>query len=166
MTTQPTAVVAPVVNGAPVVAGTPVAAGSGAGTMLAAVAPVSKVTRVIGGRDANWFLERTGELADVTDQASNPALGINSIAVFPASQKQMEYYTIANITLETVLGTIHGTQIKESNRVAGEIYLQTSSHNTAKADQPKKWVSDVKLNRAVQAQILSYVNSLLEPAQG
>jgi hypothetical protein len=134
--------------------------------MLAAVAPVSKVTRVIGGRDANWFLDRTGELADVTDQASNPALGINSIAVFPASANQMQWYTIANVTLDTVLGTIHGTQIKESNNRPGEIYLQAASHNTAKADQPKKYVNDVKFNRAVQAQILSYVNSLLEPAQG
>lgn len=138
---------------------------TGAVGMTPAIPPVSKVTRILGStQDANWYLSRELDLANVTNEASNMHFGIKSISVRPATAGQMANYTIANVTLDTVLGKIMGIQIKESRREVGQIYVQESSRNIAKEGQPANWMSDLKLERAVQAQILSYVHDMLQPA--
>jgi hypothetical protein len=116
------------------------------------------------GRDAFWYLKHEADLAEVTAEPRNDKFGITRIGVFPPSDAQAANGVIASIALETVIGTIRGIQIKESQNTAGALYLQTGSKNIAKADQPAKWFNEVNLEKTVSAQILSYVDSLLEKA--
>lgn len=160
----PDALMKPVVVAPQVAVTTPQVAGTvGVTTTLP---PVSKVTRVLsgGGQDPLWYLSRDLDLENVTNESSNMHFGIKSIIVRAATPGQMANYTIANVTLETVLGKIMGIQIKESRREAGQIYVQESSRNIAKEGQPANWMSDLKLERAVQAQILSFVHDMLVPS--
>jgi hypothetical protein len=113
-------------------------------------------------RDALWYLSRKEEeLKDVTDAKVNLAIGVTDIFVSPASDAQQAYYTVANITLNTVVGSITGIQVKESEHTPGSLYLQTPSRNVAKEGEKARWMNDVKLERPVQAQILSHVASML-----
>lgn len=125
------------------------------------------VTRILGGnnRDPQWYLKHEGELEMVTDEDSNEALGINKIYANAASEKQMHYGTIANITLETVIGKVTGLQVRESQKQAGAIFLTESSRDISKEGQDARWVSDVQLDKKVKAQVLSYVETLLVDAE-
>lgn len=114
------------------------------------------------GRDSFWYLKHQGELEQVTAGVSNEAFGITRIGVFPPSEAQAANGVIASISLDTVLGNIRGIQIKESTNAAGALYLQTGSKNIAKDGEPAKWFNEVTLAKPVSAQILSYVDSLLE----
>lgn len=130
--------------------------------------PVIKVTRRLdasSARDAFWYLKHEDELAAVTIEKKNEAIGILDIRVNNATDAQMANYTLANVTIDTVVGTITGIQVKESVKIPGSLYIQTNSRNIAKEGQAARWMNDVKLDRKVQAQILSCVNSLLEPVK-
>lgn len=125
-------------------------------------------TRKLSGvnfRDANWFKDHTGELENVTAEAQNLALGIESIEVFNPSEGQLNNGVIANVRLTSAIGTISGIQIREGKERDGSIYLTEPSRNIAKAGEASRYMNDVRLNRAVTAQILSFVDSLLVPAK-
>lgn len=113
-----------------------------------------------------WYREREGELALVTDEPVNYALGIRRIMVFEPSEAQWNAGVIANVRLElgtedVVFATISGMQIRESKQLDGSIYLSTPSRNIAKEGEQARWLSDITLSNAVKAQILSYVETLL-----
>lgn len=130
------------------------------------IPPVIKVTRRLdaaSARDAFWYLKHEEELSTVTKEKKNEAIGLLEIRVNNSSEAQLANYTLANITIDTVIGTITGIQVKESERIPGSLYLQTNSRNIAKDGQPPRWMNDVKLDRKIQAQILSHVDGLLEP---
>lgn len=117
----------------------------------------------VGARDAFWYRTHEGELADVTTESSNPALGIINITVSPASDKQRQYMIVANVRLETILGTFSGIQVKESEHTPGSLYISTNSRNIAKEGEAARWISDIKLSRPGQAQVLAYIDTLIKP---
>lgn len=124
-----------------------------------------KTTRKLAQtRKADWYLHHEGELELVTSEASNTSLGINMVNVFAPSEGQMANGVIANVRIDTVIGQISSLQVRESKSLDGSIYLSEPSRNIAKEGDPARWLNDVKLDRRVQAQILSYVDSLLVEA--
>lgn len=121
---------------------------------------------LLNQRDAFWYRNYgKNDLEGVTNESSNPTLGILNIAVFEPSEAQYSNGTIANVRLETVIGEISGIQVKESTKVPGSMYVQTSSRNIAKEGEAPRWINEVKLDRKVQAQILAYVDSLIVPVE-
>lgn len=128
--------------------------------------PAFVPTFSFGGKTAGeWFLDRTGELAVVTDEDNNLALGIKKIKAFGASAGQRNFGTIANVTLETVLGTITGIQVRESTRNPGSIFIGTSSRKVSKEGQEDKYYNDIELSDATRAQVLSWIFPQLTKAK-
>lgn len=117
------------------------------------------------GRNAEWYLDRTGDLEHVTNESVNEAIGIYGMQVFAPSEKQWAMGTVANLTLDTIVGKIKGVQVRESTRDdSGALYMQTQSRSWEK-DGQKQYQNDLELSRTVEAQVLSYVNSLLVEAE-
>jgi hypothetical protein len=117
------------------------------------------------GRDPFWYLKHEGELELVTAAAENADLGIKEIKVFDPSDAQWENGTVANVILELEYVTIKGIQVRESTRDdSGAIFMQTQSRSWEK-DGQKQYMNDIVLATPVQAQILSYVESMLESAE-
>ena len=113
--------------------------------------------------DSAWYRDDNDEeLKDVTAESVNLKLGIKMIRVFKPSAKQSVSGVIANVTLDTIVGTIKSIQIRQSNNEDGTIYLTTPSRNVAPEGEDARWRSLVDLSRPVQAQILRYVETLLE----
>ncbi|UNY39922.1 hypothetical protein KLEB273_gp249 [Bacillus phage vB_BauM_KLEB27-3] len=108
-----------------------------------------------------WYKNREGDLASVTEEPKNLDIGVLEIKVYEPTPGQYANGTIANITLETVIGSVSGLQIRESVKKPGQIYLQVPSRSWETEGQ-RRYSNDVELARPVQAQILSYVDSLLE----
>jgi hypothetical protein len=107
-------------------------------------------------------MAETEELAGVTSEPMNEAIGIREIKVYEPSQAQWDNGTVATIQLETIIGQIKGIAVVESNR-DDSIYVRMQSRNYER-DGQKQYVNDVALDRKVQAQILRYVDSLLVDA--
>lgn len=117
-----------------------------------------------GANDPTWFLSRDGELEVVTDEDTNPALGIIKIYARAATDAQFNNGIIANVSLDTVLGRIEGFQIRESKERDGNIQLSEPSSSYMSGTQ-KKYNNYTKLLNPVKAQILSHVWSQLSPAE-
>lgn len=107
-----------------------------------------------------WYLNDTADLEGVTDEQSNPLLGITSINVFEPSEKQWDNGTVANISLDTIIGQIKGIQVIDSDR-DNSIYIRLQSRTWTGQDGKPQRANDVSLDRKVEAQILRHVNSLL-----
>lgn len=103
-----------------------------------------------------WYMADTVSLQSVTDESSNPALGIVSIRLFAPSEKQIANGTVAGVQLETVLGTIKGIQVSVTDRDdSGMLYLRTQSRSW-EVDGVKNYANDILLSTQVEAQILRY----------
>lgn len=129
--------------------------------------PAFVPTFTFGGgysRDHEWFLNRDGELAGVTDEDHNESLGIIRITAFGASDKQRQYGTIANVTVETVLGKISGLQVSENREHRGYLQVGTSSRKVEKDDKVN-YYRDYEPNNVMKAQILSWIYPQLTRAQ-
>lgn len=111
----------------------------------------------------DWFKSREGDLAVVTEEDHNHELGILKIRVYEPTEKQFQFGTMANIAIDTVVGTIKGLQIREGR--GGSIFLTEPSRDISREDQDARWISDVELSQPVKAQVLSYVDSMLVPAE-
>lgn len=107
-------------------------------------------------RDSEWFLNRDGELAVVNGESSNPALGIISISAFGASAGQRVHGTIANVTVETVLGKLTGLQVRENPDQRGFLMVGSNSRKVEK-DGKANYYRDYEPNNAMKAQILSWI---------
>lgn len=120
--------------------------------------------RLGGNRPAGgfWYLQDTEDLAGVTAESSNAEIGIREIKVYDPSDAQWNNGVLATVTLETVIGQIKGVQVLESNR-DDSIYIRLQSRSYEN-DKGKQYVNDVTLDRKVQAQVLRYVDSMLEMA--
>lgn len=112
------------------------------------------------GRAIDWYKSREGDLVDVTNEASNPVLGISEIRAFGPSDAQWEAGVVARVVLETPHIEITGIQVRESNRDGG-LYVQLQSRMW-EVDGNKQYHNDVKISSAMQAQILCYIEALLE----
>ena len=116
-------------------------------------------------RDPFWYLKHEGEYEMVTAEPFNEALGIKEIQVFDPSDAQWENGVVAVCTLIMDYVTIKGLQVRESGRDdSGAIYVTTQSRSWEK-DGQKQYKNDVELSRVLQAQILSHVEAMLEPAE-
>ena len=117
------------------------------------------------GRDPFWYLKHEGDLELVTSEGFNDALGIKEIKVFDPSDAQWEMGVLANCTIIMEHVTIKGVQVRESTRDdSGSIYVQLQSRSWEKEGQ-KQYMNDVEISRVLQAQVLSYVDGMLEDAQ-
>lgn len=134
------------------------------GLSLKADAPVRQYGR---GNDANafWYLKREGELAEVTAEAQNPALGITKIDIFPPTPDQEKYNIVCKVRLHTLCGTDENITIFASDRTAGDIYMRTSGARRVEKDDKVNWYNDRKLNNAAKAQILSHIHQFIEVVQ-
>lgn len=110
-----------------------------------------------------WYLQDTADLEGVTAEASNPELGITEIKVYEPSENQWANGTVATVTLETIIGQVKGIQVIDSTRDES-IYIRMQSRSYER-DGQKQYVNDLTLDRKVQAQILRYVNTMLESAE-
>lgn len=117
------------------------------------------------GRTDFWWKHDTEELAGVTDEPKNEALGIISIRIFEPSRNAEDAGIVARVRLESVIGTIDGISIFESTRNPDDIYVSMSGREWKDKQDRKQYARDVKLSRKVEAQILRYVDKLLVPAQ-
>lgn len=126
----------------------------------------NKTQRAFGsGGRAFWYLERTEDLEVVTSEASNEALGLTKIEVFEPTPNQEAGGIMCKIRLNTILGTIDNISIHESKHTAGDIYMNMGGRKYQDKDGKDQWQRDVKLTNPVRAQILSYVHSLVVPAE-
>lgn len=117
------------------------------------------------GANAFWYLAHKGDLAAVTAESANDALGITRIDVFEPTTNQEAAGILCKVRLVTYAATIDNISIFESEFNPGDIYMQMGGgKNIGDKDNPK-WVRDVKLTAQGKAQILSYVHSLLVPAE-
>lgn len=117
------------------------------------------------GANAFWYLAHKGDLAAVTSEAENDDLGISRIDVFEPTVNQEKAGILCKVRLVTLAATIDNISIFESDYTAGDIYLQMGGgKNIGDATTPK-WVRDIKLTAQAKAQVLSYVHSLLVPAE-
>ena len=133
-------------------------------------APVVKerapTTRRLGGNRpavGAWYLQDTEDLAGVTAEGFNDELGIREIKVYDPSDAQWNNGVLAITTLETVIGQIKGVQVMESSR-DNSIYLRMQSRSWEGNDGKKNYVNDLTLDRKVTAQVLRYVDAMLEDA--
>jgi hypothetical protein len=127
--------------------------------------PIFVPTFKFGGsrNAAEWFLDRNGEMEVVTAEDNNLVLGIKKITAFGATAGQQAFGTIANVTLETVLGTVTGIQVRESSKNRGVLFIGTSSRKVEKEGQAVQYYNDIELNQATRAQILSWIHPQLNP---
>jgi hypothetical protein len=127
--------------------------------------------RKLGGarksaNDPFWYLQHEGELELVTSEGFNENLGIKEIKVFDPSDKQWEMGVLANCTIVMEYVTIKGVQVRETTRDdSGAIYIQTQSRSWDGNDGKKQYMNDVELSRPLQAQVLSFVEEMLEEAE-
>lgn len=128
--------------------------------------PKRKLAADASSSNDQWYLEHdTEELAGVTGEISNLDIGLKKIRVSNPTAKQWEKGTVANITIDTIVGTIGGIQVRESQWGNGQgLYMQTSSRSWEKNGE-KQYQNDVELSRKMEAQILSFVDALLVPAE-
>jgi hypothetical protein len=109
-----------------------------------------------------WYLQDSAETEGVTADSFNDALGIREIKVYEPSEAQWNNGTVATITLETIIGQVKGIAVVESNR-DDSLYVRMQRRSYEREGQTQ-YVSDLTLDRKVQAQILRYVDSLLVDA--
>lgn len=115
------------------------------------------------GAQEFWYLERTGDLANVTNKSQNEELGIDAIRVWEPTKGQEEAGVLCKVSLYTKSAKIDNISIFPSKHAEGDIYLQMGGgRNIAEPGQKAKWVRDCKLTSPAKAQVLSYVYSLLE----
>jgi hypothetical protein len=154
---------------APALAGAPVAEAKAPVTttlQLGGTAPVGAGT---GRRfQKNWFLNRTDDLAVVTDESSNEAFGILNIQIQAPTAKQLESGIICKVAMETTTGWDYGITIWESKEHAGDIMLMVGGAREGgivEKTGKKQYFRDRRLTDATTAQILSYVYKHLQPRQ-
>lgn len=112
-----------------------------------------------------WYLNRRGDLAIVNEESANEQLGIKAIDIFEPTENQAKAGILCKVRLQTYAATIDNISIFESEYNEGDIYMQMGGgRNIGDSDNPK-WVRDCKLTAQAKAQVLSYVHSLLIPAE-
>jgi hypothetical protein len=140
----------------------------GRGAGKAPVAPQRKGLALKAGAassSAKWYQKRDGELAVVTAEAHNAALGITLLELYAPTEAQVEKNIVCKVRMHTLNGTDENITIFESDRRPGEIYMKESGAREVPSKvegQPSKWYNDRKINDATRAQILSYVEANLE----
>jgi hypothetical protein len=112
-----------------------------------------------------WYLTHRGDLAAVTNEASNDSLGIRKIDIFQPTEKQAAAGILCKVRVNTYAATIDNISIFESDFNAGDIYLQMGSGRNIGTEDAPRWTRDCKLTAQAKAQVLSYVHSLLVPAE-
>ena len=122
------------------------------------------------GRNADpfWFNNHTDDLKDVTSEASNPAIGINNIAIanMVISPAMKAANIIAKVNLDTVVGYLNDITIfydKDSGSISVSTQKRTYTvkGKEGKADEEKSTRS-VRLKPIAEAQVLSYIWTLLK----
>lgn len=112
-----------------------------------------------------WYLNRRGDLAIVTEESSNEALGIKQIDIFEPTENQVKAGILCKIRLHTYAAIIDNISIFESDFAKGDIYMQMGGGRNIGSESEPKWVRDCKLTAQAKAQILSYVHSLTIPVE-
>jgi hypothetical protein len=112
-----------------------------------------------------WYLNHIGDLAAVTNNPENLALGITKIDIFEPTEKQEAIGVLCKVRLHTLAATIDNISIFESEFAEGDIYMQMGGGRNIGTEQEAKWVRDCKLTAQGKAQVLSYVHTLLIPAE-
>lgn len=140
---------------------------AGGAPVIEAKAPRKMSFRVASLRDKpKWYLEREGELAMVTDEDYNEALGITKITIQHPTDRQYDSGIVCRVRMESLTGTDEGITIWES-KTPGEIYLMAGGareSNKPTEDGRKRYYRDRVFSNAATAQILSYVTKHLIPA--
>jgi hypothetical protein len=133
-------------------------------TEVANERPATK-KRLRGDRPSSgfWYLQDTADLEGVTAEPTNEELGLREIKVFDPSDAQWDNGVVALVTIETIIGQVKGIQVMDSNR-DNSIYIRLQSRSYER-DGQKQYVNDLTLDRKIQAQILRYIDSLLEDVQ-
>lgn len=126
---------------------------------------VKGVTRRATGSGAKpfWYLDRDGDLANVTNEDSNTLFGINKIYIWEPTEGQRKAGIICKVTVDSVVAKIDNISIFPSKYAKGDIYLQMGGgRNVAKDGEEAKYVRDCKLTAQTRAQVLSFVHTLLK----
>lgn len=124
----------------------------------------NKTQRATGrGAKPFWYLNHKGELAAVTNEASNEQLGILKIDIFEPTQNQAKAGILCKVRLNTYAATIDNISIFPSEFHERDIYLNMGGGRNIGTEDSPKWTRDCKLTTLAKAQILSYVSTLLIP---
>ena len=122
-----------------------------------------KSSAMFGGQGtADWYRKENEALAGVTNAPQNEALGLMDIRHYPPTDAQSEKGMVCSVILETVVGTIRGT-VYESKKVPDTLYWtppQSSQENEETGET--KYYDEVKLTSKLQAQVLRYVETLVD----
>lgn len=163
-----TPVATPVVGGAPVITGAPAAPAFSPSLQLGQFDGIRQ-SRFERRLQRHWFLNRTdADLAMVTSEDNNPALGITKLTVEAPTQKQKAAGIVCRVSMESLTGMDFGITVWESKKNPGDITVMTQGREITRVQngqESKDWVRDRRLNDATTAQILSFVWGLLVPAQ-
>ncbi|MES9681851.1 hypothetical protein ABWK22_02800 [Gottfriedia acidiceleris] len=93
----------------------------------------------------------------------NKALGLDDIKVFPANAKQKEFGIVCNCILHLISGTVRIT-IAESKHQPGMLYLVTPGQEKMLVKGQVQYYENVQLKYELKAQVLKYIESLVEQA--
>ncbi len=113
-------------------------------------------------RNPFWYLEHKDDLAVVTSESSNTALGINDIVIHPPNSRQKEIGILCKVVISTLTGTLSNISIEQANVGHKALRIKLPSKNIAAPGERAKFVNDFIINTKCKAQILSYVSTFLE----
>jgi hypothetical protein len=110
-----------------------------------------------------WYLLDSEELEGVTAEPSNPMIGLLDTKVYAPSDGQIANGAIANITIETIIGTVRNIRIEQSQRDHTLLCRPQSRHY--EVDGKRNYINDLELSSKIRAQILRYVSTMLVSAE-
>ena len=122
-----------------------------------------KSSAMFGGQGtADWYRKDNEALAGVTNAPKNEALGLLDIRHYAPTDAQSEKGMVCSVILETIIGTVRGT-VYESKKAPDTLYWtppQSSQENEETGET--KYYDEVKLTSKLQAQVLRYVETLVD----
>lgn len=108
-----------------------------------------------------WYLEMIGaHTTNITAEASNPDLGIESIAVDNnLTDRQAGKGMICKVNIETTIGSFYGYTIWNS-KFGASLYGTAPSEGTT--DEGSRGAPGYRLSREAVAQVLSYLHNMVD----
>jgi hypothetical protein len=128
------------------------------------VRPENLPARKAGFDRSFWYLDSNDpELAKVTDEDSNPELGILRIGFYETDRNDLASKNIlGSVRLETVIGAVSGISVFFTQHPDGQVSVSCTNSsarvvNTAGETSTKELV---RLDKAVKAQINRYIHKM------
>jgi hypothetical protein len=109
----------------------------------------------------DWYRHDTENLAGVTNLPVNAGLGLESVLIFPPTEKQAEKGMVCATILKTVIGDVRCT-VYESKNAPGTIYITPPQSREEQEDGKVIYHDEVKMTSKLQAQVLRFIETQVD----